>query len=119
METSNDLRYATHLVNAIDQILQVDDEEKKNRLTMEYGSMVLSPLKDSGVPLETLEHLDIQFVAKKDRKEPKEIVIDEDTELGKIQKAIRDTLGVEVLRRLDINMSESLVRKYSPPKDLH
>jgi len=102
--------YAGILADKIDAITSKPREER-TRLTHEYIPMILQPLAEAGVPIETLEHLDIEFVDPDMRRNLNDIKVEVGTWTGMIQTEISRVLGPEILSRLDLSYSEEVVYK--------
>lgn len=106
----------SHFAGTIDQILAMG-QKKREVYTKEYGGMILEPLREAGIDIDILEHLDIDFVDKDERKKPEDIMIGENTELGSIQKIVLETMGPEVFKRLNFHLSEEKIRVFTLPRE--
>lgn len=95
----------------------VSDSEVREKRTREYGGMVLNPLMDAGIPIETLEHLKVEFVNPAQRESKDKLSLaGANTDLGKIQREILKEFGKEVFVRLNLSVVEKKIWNFRGKK---
>jgi len=99
------------IVSAIDQALQSD--KPKGREThgghcINLTDMIIAPLVIENIPVETLEHLKIEFISPNNEAETVEQA---DRGLRQIKEVLTIEFGEEVLRRLKLSIEKESVRR--------
>ncbi|MCX6704897.1 MAG: hypothetical protein NT162_00985 [Candidatus Woesebacteria bacterium] len=100
------------MIEAIDRAVQREQLGKimtSERYRIKLVDMILAPLIIKRVPFETLEHLDIKFVAPE---APDATTINTDPAISRINEILDSFLGHEVTIRLRLSLNNDRVRTF-------
>lgn len=103
---------SSFVVSAIDQTLgskNVGNQEATGGHCVNLIDLILTPLVIEKIPVETLEHLKLEFVAPVGKKEMTEEI---SKDLYHIKEVLTTEFGDEVVRRLKLSIVEEKVRNF-------